>query len=170
MVEIARPARAAIMGSEYEAFLYATIGSESYGNTLSVLSAMARMNIDPWREAASLAGLSGKAAANRLATLIAALPGRPSAPDEAETTATRLIKLLPQQNRLTPALPQRSRLNVPPYLPGLIKIASSKGLIYLIILALALALGAQWLAARQPPATSSAVSETATRPNVPVNH
>ncbi len=173
MVELTRAARVPGIGSEYDAFLYATIGAEANGTSLSVLSAMARMNLDPWREAASLAELPGKAAANKLASLIAALPGRPSAPDESGTTAARLVKLLPQHGLLSPALPQRSRLNLPPHLLGIIRVLQSKGAIYVIVLLLALTLGAQWFAARKPPPaanTQPSASETTARPNVPLSH
>ena len=46
---------------------------------LSVLSALARLDIDPWQEAANLARLPRETATERLATLIAKLPGEPSA-------------------------------------------------------------------------------------------
>jgi hypothetical protein len=173
MVEMARAARIPSIRAEYNDFLYATIGAEANGTSLSVLSAMARMNLDPWREAASLAELPGKAAANRLASLIAALPGRPSAPDESGMTAARLIKLLPQHGLLSPALPQPHRLSIPPYLLGVIKVLSSRGAIYVVMLLIALTLGAQWFAARRPPPAVNAqppVSETTARPDVPLSH
>lgn len=42
--------------------------------TLSVLSALARLDIDPWREARSLARMPREAAVERLTALINALP------------------------------------------------------------------------------------------------
>jgi hypothetical protein len=42
---------------------------------LSVLSALARLNLDPWHEAAELSDLPKDTAAQRLAALIALLPG-----------------------------------------------------------------------------------------------
>ncbi len=171
MADIARTPRVPSTKSEYEAFLYATIGAEANGNSLSVLSAMARMNLDPWREAASLAELSAKAAVTRLTALIAALPGRSSAPDEAGLTATRLVKLLPQQGLLSPVLPQPGGLKLPPYLLAVVRVSQSKGIIYVILLLLVFVIGAQWFAARKlPPSAQPSVSETATRPNVPSSH
>lgn len=62
---------------------------------LSVLSALARLDIDPWQEAARLAGLPGRTATQRLASLIEALPEDPSAHPDPTTIAARLIALLP---------------------------------------------------------------------------
>jgi len=66
--------------TEFDNFLFAPIGEESNGMLLSVLSAMAPLDIDPWQEAAKLSGLPEGAATRRLASLIAALPdeARPS--------------------------------------------------------------------------------------------
>jgi hypothetical protein len=66
--------------TEFDNFLFAPIGEESNGMLLSVLSALAPLDIDPWQEAAKLSGLLEGAATRRLASLIAALPdeARPS--------------------------------------------------------------------------------------------
>jgi len=83
------------LGSEFDAFLFASIGDDKNGMLLSVLSALARLDIDPWQEAASLAGLPGGRAIERLSSLIAALPGRAATYPDSGTTAARLIALLP---------------------------------------------------------------------------
>jgi hypothetical protein len=44
--------RFAQLGPEFENFLFAPIGEDSNGMVLSVLSALARLDIDPWQEAA----------------------------------------------------------------------------------------------------------------------
>ena len=62
---------------------------------VSVLSGLARSDLDPWLEAAKLAELPGKSAVERLASLIETLPGRVWAQPEARAVATRLIALLP---------------------------------------------------------------------------
>jgi hypothetical protein len=85
----ARPKRTTgirTLGSAYDAFLYAPIGKSDDGVSLSVLSALARQNIDAWEEAATLSHLSRESATERLASIISA----PSA------TAARLVALLPQ--------------------------------------------------------------------------
>ena len=66
---------------------------------LSVVSALARLNLDPWQEAAKLTGLPVGTATQRLASLIAALPDAPPARLSPGATATRLIALLPRQTR-----------------------------------------------------------------------
>ncbi len=91
-----------LLGSEFDNFLFAPIGEQSNGMLLSVLSALARLDLDPWQEAARLARLPGKTATERLASLIAAL-SETSLPDETwahpdpQTSAARLVALLPRQ-------------------------------------------------------------------------
>ena len=52
------PRPASNITSAFDAFLFAPIDDEPGGMPLSVLSALARMNVDPWEEAARLATLS----------------------------------------------------------------------------------------------------------------
>ena len=59
----------------YDPFLFAEIGEERNGMLLSVVSALARLDLDPWREAASLSRLQIPAATERLSSLLAPLPG-----------------------------------------------------------------------------------------------
>ena len=63
---------------------------------LSVLSALARLDVDPWQEAANLAQLPKATAARRLASLIAKLPGLPLAQRDIAAAAARLIARLPR--------------------------------------------------------------------------
>ena len=64
-----RSASASIERSQFEAFLIAPIGLQQNGMLLSVLSALARLDIDPWHEAASLAKMSTEAATERMRLL-----------------------------------------------------------------------------------------------------
>jgi hypothetical protein len=89
-------ALASILGREFDNFLYASIDEDKSGKLLSVLSALARLDVDPWREAAKLARLPEKAATERLTELIAALPDEASAHRSAGTIAIRLVALLPR--------------------------------------------------------------------------
>jgi hypothetical protein len=82
---------------EFDDFLFAPIGEERNGMLLSVVSALARLNVDPWREAANLARLPKETGIQRLASLISLLPDRPSAHLDTRTIATRLITLLPRR-------------------------------------------------------------------------
>jgi hypothetical protein len=91
-----RSASSFALPTEFDEFLLAPIGEDRNGMLLSVLSALARMGIDPWEEAANLAKLPRETATRTLALLIAALPGGPSAHPDPETIAPRLIALLPR--------------------------------------------------------------------------
>ena len=55
-------------------FLYALIGEEKSGMQLSVLSALARQNLDPWEQAQVWSEASEGVAIRELSSLIAALP------------------------------------------------------------------------------------------------
>ncbi len=83
-------------GSEFEPFLLATIGEEKNGMPLSVLSALARQDIDPWQEAADLARMPKEAAKRRLATLMAGFATRQLSVPDPGATPSRLIALLPR--------------------------------------------------------------------------
>jgi hypothetical protein len=96
--------------SDFDDFLFATIGDDNNGMQLSVNSALARSDVDPWEEAAALARLPAETATRKLASLIAALPDGPLARPDPETNAARLIALLPRSagsdspSRTTPPL------------------------------------------------------------------
>jgi hypothetical protein len=49
---------------EFDEFLEASIGEDRNGTTLSVLSALARLEVDPWQEATNLARMTREAAAS----------------------------------------------------------------------------------------------------------
>ena len=66
---------------------------------LSVLSALARLDTDPWKEAAELAGMSIEAANQRMASLIELLPDAPTKHSDSGTVAARLVALLPSRSR-----------------------------------------------------------------------
>jgi len=61
---------------------------------LTVLSAFARRNVDPWEEAADLSRLSGDTAMRKMISLLEGLPGQSSLADRT-ATAGRLLPLLP---------------------------------------------------------------------------
>jgi hypothetical protein len=84
------------LGSDFDAFLFAPLGEDRNGLPLSIVSLLARMDLDPWQEAACLAGLPAEVAAQKLATLLAALPFRALKAADPGTIATRLIALLPR--------------------------------------------------------------------------
>jgi hypothetical protein len=59
---------------EFDEFLCASIGEEKNGMALSVMSAFARRNVDPWQEAARLSQLPRDVATKELCAMIAELP------------------------------------------------------------------------------------------------
>jgi hypothetical protein len=84
-----------VVGSKFNIFLFARVCEDRNDTPLSVLSALARLNLDPWQEAAELAQLPRESATQRLASSIAAVAGGPPAHLEHGIIAARLIALLP---------------------------------------------------------------------------
>jgi hypothetical protein len=132
-----------LVGSEFNEFLHASIGEESNGMPLTVLSALARLNIDPWGEAAELSELPEHSATQRLASLIARLPSGRWARSDCETIADRLIGLLPRSDRGKAPTAQGRR-----DLPGKTYSGSAKILLYATLAIMALIIIA---ASREPP-------------------
>jgi hypothetical protein len=87
---------------QFDAFLFASIGDDENGLSLSVLSALARMGLDPWQEASALAALPAVAAAERFALLFRSLPNESLSDAERAALTTRLIGLLPRPIRREP--------------------------------------------------------------------
>jgi hypothetical protein len=82
--------------SRYNDFLFATICEEANGMRLSILSALARMNVDPWEEAARLASMPKAIAEQTLVSTLDHVSGRSWNSSEAAVLAGRLVRLLPQ--------------------------------------------------------------------------
>jgi len=114
--------------SEFDDFLFASIGIGGNGMPVSVLSALARLDRDPWQEAAELAAISEKKAAVRLASMIEALPGISFRQLKAETTAAGLVTLLPRKGRSSHAPKQTMN--------GVDTITGSRAVIFVTIVAL----------------------------------
>ena len=85
-----------LLGLEFDNFLFASIGDDRNGPLLSVVSALARLDVDPWKEAASLACMPRELAMKRLSSLIASLPKGSTASLSPEVVAASLIARLPQ--------------------------------------------------------------------------
>jgi hypothetical protein len=86
--------------SEFDPFLFALINGEQTGIPVSVLSALARSDLDPWEEAAKLARLSQQAATESLASTITALRGNAQIAFDPKGVASRLVALLPRSEAL----------------------------------------------------------------------
>jgi hypothetical protein len=166
VAEMAHSALVSALGSQFDDFLFAPVGVERNGMLLSVLSALARQDIDPWREAANLAELPRDTATERLSSMIAALPDQPSADRDCGTIAAHLIALLPQGTRFNIRSPETSF--------GAATATNYRAAIYVIafnVMFTACMLGAQWIAAnRQLPAqidNASALASTTIAPQTP---
>ncbi|HEY1301822.1 MAG TPA: hypothetical protein VGF07_15085 [Stellaceae bacterium] len=83
---------------DLDEFLFATVGEETEGVSLSVISALVRLGLDPWQEAGRLSSLSSREAAEQMARLIAELPGSFRPLEEAREIARHLVGLLPKHD------------------------------------------------------------------------
>jgi hypothetical protein len=93
---LVRASSLSTLPSAYDDFLYAPIGESSNGALLTVLSVLARQNLDPWSEAADLSRMPQDTAARRLISMITVSPVQSAAADQA-AIADRLIALLPRR-------------------------------------------------------------------------
>jgi hypothetical protein len=82
--------------SDLQNFLFAPVWDEKNGTTLSILSALARLDMDPWREAARLADMPRSVAATTLASILARLPGDNLKLSDSATLSQRLVEFLPE--------------------------------------------------------------------------
>ena len=87
----------ALQHSDLNGFLFADVGVEASGMALSVLSALARLGMDPWQEAGRLATLPRSAAVDGLARIIADMPASHWSLPDATSIAARLVTLLPSR-------------------------------------------------------------------------
>jgi hypothetical protein len=94
------------LGDEFNGFLFAPIGIEQHGRALTVLSLLARLDLDPWAQAAGFARMSRKTAIGQLAEMIADLPERTMMSETPNVAALRLVGLLPASGS-----PKRVRLS-----------------------------------------------------------
>jgi hypothetical protein len=128
---VSHPDHAALQKSDLNPFLFADVGTELNGSTLTMLSVLARLGQDPWVEAARWAKLPKAMAIDRLITAITDIPLSYRSVSETKTVASRLVMLLPvQQGRsgLTgTSLPNKTAMrafgtslgvtDMPPWLP-----------------------------------------------------
>jgi hypothetical protein len=138
-----RSASASLQRSEFDDFLFAPIGDERNGMLLSVISALARLDLDPRLEAANLARMPKESATERMTSLISALPDRTSAHRDPGAIAARLVALLPRP--AASSAPQRE--------PLLARSAATKTRVIIFVALMTFLLTTQFLTrSRQPPA------------------
>ena len=81
---------------EFERFLYASVGEDRNGYVVTVLSTLARLGLDPWKETAELVTLVHDAARTRLGTLLARFRDVPALASDHGRVARDLSQLLPE--------------------------------------------------------------------------
>ena len=148
-----------LLRTDYDKFLFAPISEDANGMPLTVISVLARLDVDPWEEAATLAGLPVESATQRLASILAAPNARVPA-DESAAMATRLIALLQRTHG-----PQ-VRSSRPPLDAAVAAPAKSMNRTVYYLIAVIFMLVWQWAAAIQHPqipADSSPATTVAAR-------
>ena len=130
------------LNATFNAFLFATVCEGRDEMPVSVLSALAWLDLDPWAEAAELASMPAVGAAERLSSLLAGVTGGPAAQPDRESMAARLVGLLPTPVGTDVKLGARAAaVRTSPYIQSL-------GIMWLIVLA-AMAVSA-WIGAQPP--------------------
>src|ERR1700738_4013881 len=94
--------------TQFDCFLFAPVCEDLNGLKVSVLSALARINRDPWKKAALLAAMpKAKAEMSLVSSLdLAAASGWD--PAQANMISARLVSLLPQ-SEITATVPSGAR-------------------------------------------------------------
>jgi hypothetical protein len=87
----------ALRTSVFNDFLYAPVGEEENGMVLTALSALARLGVDPWDEAARLSEMPQETATKRLTSIISGVPHGQWAASTVGDIAARLAALLPDK-------------------------------------------------------------------------
>lgn len=160
---------------EFDKFLYASVGDDNNGMPLTVLSALARADVDPWEEASKLTQLPPERAVTQLASLLGALRNAPVTGLDPARIAAPLIALLPCPRDRAPPLLKAFALAAPTKHPAVVSTLLTV-FTYLIFMLLS-----QWLMGglqvprqTQAPQTSTSTSDspsTATsteRPQSPI--
>ena len=88
--------RFSTLSASYDDFLFAPVCKDPNGLRLSVLSALARFNVDPWEEAARLAAMPKQIAETTLLSILDLVSGRSWKSSEAAAAAAQLVRLLPR--------------------------------------------------------------------------
>jgi hypothetical protein len=88
----------AIPSSRYNDFLFSVICEDANGTQLSVLSALTRLDVDPWEEAARLSAMTEPIAKSRLISVLNQSSENSWSPSQKAAIAARLIEHLPSTN------------------------------------------------------------------------
>jgi hypothetical protein len=100
----------ASLRTDYDAFLYSTVGDDANGHPLTLLTVLARLGVDPWEEAADLASLPTEPAMQRLAARLESMPNGPASAADTVNIVSRLIELLHRAAVPVPAAARKDSL------------------------------------------------------------
>ena len=91
-----------VLDPRYDEFLFAEIGEQDNGMSLSMASALTRLGLDPWSEACRLAALPTASAQAAVAHLIGRTDGLDSLATEIPKLSVRLVELLARGRSISP--------------------------------------------------------------------
>ena len=156
----------AFLSTQYNDFLFASIGADASGTYLTVVSALARLDLDPWAEAAKFARMPGSVATQKLAELVSRFTEIPPARGDSAKIAARLTALLPANFRSKIPAPG---LSVPALHPAAQAMMEPRFLFFLMSLALGVMLVMQIIVVQMHPVDQvNGSPQTVTRPNSPI--
>jgi hypothetical protein len=147
-------ARFSKLNASYEDFLFAPVCEDANGMHLSVISALARTNADPWEEATRLAAMPRAIAEKTLLSILDLVSGRSWKSPEAAAIAARLVRLLPQSDEAAPVA-AAGTVNAA---PGTAKVLNLQKNFFWLWVAMALAMS--FMTPHHPAGTSSAPAAT----------
>jgi hypothetical protein len=162
----------------FDAFLHSAIDDDHNGMALTVLSAFARKDLDPWDEAESLLRLGPDRAVPKLAEFIRGLPPGPMPRPSAEAIAIRLIGLLtrsraPPARGSSPRLGDVRRASAQPALPSAVTTETKpRSLVHYLLfylLFVAVLVGSQWLSPSSEPQGHAAAVPATVVPSAPAS-
>ncbi len=117
------PVRFSLLHSDLNDFLFASVGDQRNGMPLNVVSALTRLDVDPWEEAARLAALPKSLAAEALAAMIAQLPIFRRQQSDNLVISQRLVELLPAGQHAGTAAPEQAVAEEKKYFDAVIVLA-----------------------------------------------
>lgn len=157
---------ATLQNSDLNPFLFADVGIELNGSTLTMLSALARLGQDPWVEAGRWAKLPKTLAIDRVVATINNSPLSSLSASEKRTVATRLVMLLPSPLGLpglkSPTLPDKTSLRA---FGASLGVAGMPRWLPIALLTFVVLLGLAYNLRNQP--SAGATSSTITQTKVP---
>jgi hypothetical protein len=102
------PAGFSLLHSDLNDFLFASVRDQRNGMPLNVVSALTRLDVDPWEEAARLTALPKALAVETLEPMIAQLPIFRRQQSDNPVISQRLVELLPAGQPAAMAGPEQT--------------------------------------------------------------